>query len=72
MNEYTIIADYEIGGKVSPCLVATCGKNIETAEKVLAEMLTTDKHKALLGKGVNPRIKENKKEECWWNQGGLD
>ena len=72
MNEYIIVADYEIYGKVSTCLVLLCGKDRAHAEKVLNDMLTTDKYKRHLANGVNPRIREKVSKECWWNQGGLD
>lgn len=72
MNEYIVVADYEIYGKVKTCLVCLAG-NEERAKEVLAEILAGNpRYSYLLGKGVNPRLEEVEPKDQWWNQGGLD
>lgn len=72
MNEYIVVADYELYGKVKTCLVCVAGKE-ERAKEVLAEILAGNpRYSDLLGKGVNPRLEVVEPAEQWWHQGGLD
>lgn len=69
MNEYIIVADYDIYGKEEECLVCLAGYNKEEAEKLLA---TPERYAHMLKKGKNPRLKVIEKEDAWWRQGSLD
>ena len=64
MVEYIIIGDTE---KFKDCLVYTCGKSKENAEKVLAEVLANPKADETLARHTNFRIKEVESEKMWWN-----
>jgi hypothetical protein len=72
MNEYIIVADYDICGKTSTCMVCIGGTE-ERAKEVLAEILAGNpRYSDLLGKGVNPRLEGVEPADQWWHQGGLD
>lgn len=64
MTEYIIIGDTE---KYKDCLVYTCGKNKEHAEKVLAEILANPTADDTLARHSNFRIKEVEEKDQWWN-----
>lgn len=66
MSEYIIVGDTD---KYEECLVYTCGKNKENAEKALNKLLhnpdATDEH--FRKDHRNFRILEVSDESCWWN-----
>lgn len=68
MNSYVINGDFEICGKVEPCMIKMCGVDKTNAEKHLNEILKNPPADCL----GNIHIEEVKEEECWWNQGWLD
>ena len=64
--EYIIIGDTD---RYEGCLVCLAGNNREDAEERLHQMLTnpTDNDKYIMKEHTNFRVKEVKKEDCWWN-----
>ena len=66
MIDYTIVGDTKEYGT---CLIYVCGHDKSNAEKVLNRMLTDpDKEdKRVMKTHTNIRIKEQKSEDCWWN-----
>lgn len=69
MNEYIIVADYNICGRESECLVCLAGYNKSEAEKLLA---TPERYADRLKNGKNPRLEVVEKKDAWWRQGSLD
>ena len=69
--EYIIVGDTK---EFKGCLIYTCGGSKEHAEEVLHNMLTnpSEQDKKELAEYTNVRIYEEKDEDCWWNQPGLD
>lgn len=64
MTEYIIVGDTK---KYKDCLVYTCGRSRENAERVLAEILANPKADATLSRHTNFRIKEVEEKDQWWN-----
>lgn len=66
MKDYYIVGDTKDFGT---CLIYTCGKNREHAEKVLDRMLNnpSEQDKEELMAHTNIRIKEEDSDKCWWN-----
>ena len=65
---YFICGDYEVSGKISTCLICTCGCKEEHAKKVLEEIVANPP-KDCLG---NIHIEKEESSACWWNKGNLD
>lgn len=68
--EYIIVGDIE---KLGTCLIYTCGKSRDWANKILDRMLNnpTEQDIKEVAKFTNIRVKEVPPEDCWWN-GNLD
>ena len=65
--DYFIVGDFNVCGKVKSCLIRICANEEQAKEKL--EYFKANPPSECLG---NIRIKSAKKENCWWNQGGLD
>ncbi len=66
--DYYICGDYEVNGKIGPCLIRLAGNTEAEAQKVLAETVANPPAKCL----GNIHIRKQESDKCWWNQGGLD
>jgi len=66
MKDYFIVGDTK---RYGTCLIYTCGKSREVAEKVLDRMLNNpnEQDKKELKAHTNIRINEEESENCWWN-----
>lgn len=65
-KHYTVVADYEIYGKIEPCLVFAVG-TVENYTRLMTNPNENDLRS--LQDGKNPRLHEVKPENCWWNYG---
>ena len=68
MYDYFVVGDFEINGKAHTCLIKMYGGNEQLAVEGLAEVKRNPPEDCL----GNIRLEKEKKENCWWNQGGLD
>ena len=69
--EYIIVGDSVKYPEHTECLIYTCGRDKEWAEKVLDRMLTNpnDNDKLELENHRNIKVKEVNSKDCWWNYG---
>ena len=67
-GDWIIIGDID---KYQGCLIATCGKNLDNAEKSLNRMIKdpNDNDKRLIEGYKNLRLKLVKPDDCWWRYG---
>ena len=67
---YTVVADFNIYGKMKECLVCVCPSK-ESAMKTALDLRNNPNNPMLQG-GLNPRVVGVSDEDSWWNHGGLD
>lgn len=68
-KHYTIVADYEIYGKIETCLVRPCA-DIDKYVRMMTNPTEEDINN--LKGGVNPRLHEVNPAKCWWNEYGTN
>ena len=61
--DYFIVGDFEVCGKVIPCLIELAGTTEEYANKKLEKVIANPPERCF----GNIHIEKEEKENCWWN-----